>query len=117
MDNILQTFRKLRHKKRELWGAAPETEERLSSLAEADPAVPSAMLERSVVWLHATGPRAARYAVLPPIWVPAETGIYNQFIGKCKGSMGMHPRPNPQCATAIVHKITLFIQVENCDIS
>ena len=22
---------------------------------------------------------------------------------------------NPECATAIVHKITLFIQVENCD--
>ena len=63
-------------------------EERLGALAEADPAVPGAAPERRLVGLHAAGPRAPRDAVLPPVYVPAEKGIYNQFIGRCKGAVG-----------------------------
>ena len=87
MDNVLQTFRK-EQKKREWWGAAQEREERLGTLAEADPAVPGAALERRVVGLHAAGPRVPRDTVLPPVCVPPQTGIYNQLIGRCKGGVG-----------------------------
>ena len=76
------------NKKREWWGAAQEREERLSALAEADPTVPGAMLERRLIGLHAAGPRAPRDAMLPPVCMLAQTGIYNQFIGRCKGGVG-----------------------------
>ena len=61
-----------------------ERKERLGALAEAHPAIPCAMPEKRLIGLHSGGPRAPRDAVLPPICVTAETGIYNQFIVSLK---------------------------------
>ena len=65
--------------------------------------------------LHVQEPRDA---VLPPICVATETGIYKFTINSLedvKGVWGMHTGGNPESATAIVHKIILFLQFENCD--
>ena len=76
---------------------------------------------RRLIGVHAAGPRAPRNAVLPPVCVPTETGIYNQFIRRSKGGVGDAHWGNPEYATAIVHKITLFklkilIILNHCDL-
>ena len=48
-------------------GATPKREERITALAEANPAVPVTTLERRLVRLHIIGPRAPRDAVHPPV--------------------------------------------------
>ena len=72
-------------------------------------------MERRLAGLHPAGPTAPRDAVLPLVCVPAETSIYNQFIGRCKGVWGMDTEGNPEYATSIVDKITLSITFETCD--
>ena len=57
-----------------------ERKEMLGTLAEADPAIPGTVPEKRLVRLHSGGPRVPRDAMLPPICVTAEIGIYNQFI-------------------------------------
>ena len=50
----------------------------------------SKRLERNMLperRIHDAWPTLPRDTVLPPICVAAETGIYNQFIGRCKGSV------------------------------
>ena len=66
--------------------------------------------------IHAACPTVPRDAVLPPICMAAETGIYKFTINSLedvKGVWGMHTGGNPESATAIAHKITLFLQLEN----
>ena len=60
----------------------------LGAIAEGNTAVPGATLERRLIGLHAAGPTPPRDAMLPPICMPAETGIYNNFIPRCKGGVG-----------------------------
>ena len=76
--------------------------------------VPGDVPEKRLIGLHAAGPRVARDAVLPPVCVATETGIYNEVIARCKGGMG-DAGGNREYAPAIVHKITLFMQIKNCD--
>ena len=83
MDNVLQTFRKERHKIEE------NDEEVLNkgkkgqgTQAETDPAIPGAVSERSLIGLRAAGPTPPRDAVIPPVCVPTEKFIYNKLIGR-----------------------------------
>ena len=81
----------------------------------------SKCLQRNTVLkrrVHAACPTEPRDVVLPPVCVAAETGIYKFTINSLedvKGVWGMHTEGNPEYATAIVHKIILFLKFENCD--